>query len=95
MKAQLVAIAALPLLTAAVAGAYAQNEACGVGMPITKHASFDKTIISTFASFVADGELVKDDGSHACSAANVSCDKKSKVCETTDVPVHLSCPAAG
>ena len=40
-----------------------------------------------FDSFVADGELVKDDGSHTCIAMNIQCDKKSKACETTDVPV--------
>jgi hypothetical protein len=86
MKTTLAAIAALALLAAPIA-AHAEEAPCGVGMPVTMQSAFDKDLIRVFDGFVADGELVGNDGHHSCIAVTIECSKKTMVCMMVDVPV--------
>jgi hypothetical protein len=84
MKTTLLAIAALALIAPPIA-AHAEEAPCGVGMPVTMRSAFDKEMISDV--FVADGELVEEDGHHPCIAVTIECEKKTNLCMMVDVPV--------
>src|SRR5215472_5437564 len=86
MKTALAAIAVLALL-AGPPVVHTEDAPCGVGMPVTMRSAFDKELIRVNDGFVADGELVGDDGSHSCIAVTIECSKKTKVCAMVDVPL--------
>jgi len=56
-----------------------------VRMPVTMRAAFDKHLIEVLGNFVADGELVGDDGRHSCTAVTIECCKKANLCAMVDV----------
>jgi hypothetical protein len=85
--AALLAIAA-PALIAPPIAAHADEAPCGVRMPVTMRSAFDKKIINLNDVFVADGELVEEDGHHSCIAVTIECYKKTNVCMMVDVPVQ-------
>jgi hypothetical protein len=69
----LLAIAALALIATPIA-AHAEEAPCSVGMPVTMRSAFAKEIINADV-FVANGELVQEDGHHPYIAVTIECFK--------------------